>query len=577
MSEANTSNSLPLLAEDALNDAEKKVLEAFRGGWEAGEREVVVHPKGIRTTLGPIGGEPTAEDWQSVILRASFLRSLFLGSYDKFTPRLITISCARIEGKLDLDYCESLFPLSFFWCIFPEGISLQSATVPDLALTKCLIGQVDRHFEFSAPNVKVATDVKLANQFKTFGRVNLIDADIGGELSCVDGNFTKGLNARSSKTGRDVLLSGNFNSDDAVFLVGADIGRHLDCSGGHFKYLYALDLKVGGSVSLCGKFDYSDGGSSMYPCSEFKSTGEVNLSNAVIGGQLYCAHGNFEMGMKAMNLKTGGDVFLGSGYSVDSVGGVDGIFDGKVDLSSADIGGKLSCVGGHFKKDLKACKLKTGGDVLLRTEIKYEVYLPGEGNGSLGPSSEFKSTGEVDLSGANIGGKLSCEGGLFKNGLKIKNLKTGEDVFLSKGFKSNGEVVLFGADISGQLFCIDGHFGKGLEAQNLKTGGSVFLSGGFNSNGEVNLSDADIGKQLDCAGGRFEGGLIVTGLRYQTIELGGDWKKGLAWLRKIEMPEGEFQPYEQLMTVYRRMGYSGWARRIGFELEKKKHEQFSQL
>ena len=489
----------PLLEEGVLYDAEKRVLEAFRKGWEAGEREVVVHPSGkFSTDESAKERKPTAKDWscEDTILRAHFLRSLFLGGYDKFASRVITISCARIEGKLDLDYCESSFPFRFFWCFFPEGISLRAATIPELKLVKCLIDQDRQGFSLSATQVQVTTNVSLNDKFIASGKVLLNGANIGGQLNCDCGYFEEGLDAHRLKTGRDVLLRKGFKSDGRVNLDGANIGGQLVCTGGHFSYL------------------------------------ESDRS---------------EKGLTAQNLKTGEDVLLNKDF----------YSNGEVDLLGANIGGFFVCNGGYFKSGLSAQRLKTGQNVSL-----------GEG---------FKSDGKVDLLGANIGGGLNCEGGCFEEGLIAQNLKTRDDVSLGAGFRS------------------DGTQGKG-----------------FESDGKVDLFGADIGGQFSCAGGHFKGGLIAGGLRYQTIDIGGDWEKVLTWLRKIKMRdadgldyryinfygdgeefstrlreiklqddnlrklkmrEGEFQPYEQLMTVYRRMGHPDWARRIGFELEKKRHKQ----
>ncbi|MDD9827152.1 MAG: hypothetical protein OXU92_02040 [Deltaproteobacteria bacterium] len=451
MSEADTPAPPPLLEEDALNLAEKKVLKAFREGWEDGKRLITAHPDGIEsireiTARGEFTTkEPTAEDWQGAILRADFLRSLFLGSYDKFAPRAVTISCARIEGRLDLDYCESSFPLRFFWCIFPEGISLQSAVIPELALAKCLVGQIGQPSQFFAEYVKVITHMKLSDGFKTFYQVDLNNANIGGQLNCDKGHFEEGLIAQGLKVGKAVFLRGGFKSN------------------------------------------------------------------------------------------------------------------GEVDLNGASIGGQLACDGGHLKKGLMAHNLKTGAGVFL--------------------SSGFESNGKVDLNGANIGGQFSCTGGHFREGLSAQRLKVGEDVFLRKGdnlrFESDCKVDLSGANISGQLTCAGGHFKQGLIAQNLKTGEDMFLCDKFESNGKLDLNGANIGGVLDCTGTHFEKGLVVDGLCYQRIELGGDWKKGVDWLGKMpDSKEGFFpQPYEQLMTAYRRMGHPDWAREIGFELEKKRHER----
>ena len=561
MSEANTPE----------NSAEEQVLKAFREDWEAGARRVIIHPEGIRRLEESLerstAEEPTAKDWEGAVLRANFLRSLFLGSCGKFSPRSVTISCARIEGVLDLSYCGSRFPISFFWCIFPEGISLQAATIPELALTKCLIGQDDQLSQLYAPRMKVTTNVQLSGQFKSFREVNLVGANIGGRLICNGGHFKEGLKALHLETGEDVLLGEGFNSNGDVVLNGANIGRQLICTGGHFKKgLRAQNLKTGEDVHM------REG---------FESHGEVSLLGADIGGQFACVGAHFEKGLEAQNLKTDTDVILsGVAKSNDKVA----LFrsNGKVALIGANIGGQLICTGSHFKEGLRAMNLKTGADVLLGCTFNSNGdVLMFNSNGefdSFNLNDEvtlFKSNGKVDLSGADIGGQLDCTGGHFEGGLTAMHLKTGAGVFLQKGFVSNGKVNMNEADIGGQLSCRGGHLEEGLTALHLKVGADVLLDRRFNSNDDVDLSGADVGGQFSCTDGNFKKGkgLIADGLHYNEIGLGGsgNLEEGLAWLRK--MRGGSLQPYEQLMAVYRRMGEPDWAREIGFELEKKRHEQ----
>jgi len=579
MSETNTPNNPPLLAEDALYDAEKRVLNAFRRGWEDGKREVFVLSYG-------------AVDWQDAILRADFLRSLFLGSYDTFAPRSVIISFAQIEGRLDLDYCEPCFPLEFFECIFPEGISLQSATIPELGLVKCRIYEDKRGVSLSASKMRVISDVSLNNQFRAYGEVNLNGADIGGQLSCAGSHFEKGLTAQNLKTGEDVFLSEKFNSNGKVSLFGANIGGQLVCIEGHFKKgLKANNLKTSADVLLGGDFNSNDKvilfsadigghlycdnghfekgldaqnlktGANVRMRNKFKSNGKVLLSDADIGGGLYCDGGYFGEGLDALNLKTGASMYLSNGFKSN----------GKVVLFGANVGKQLYCDGGYFKEGLEAQKLKTGDDVSLSIHLDfyYEADEPGES--AMYSYSDFESYGEVDLSGANIGRGLYCESGRFEKCLKAQNLKTGADVYLSSVF--NEGVDLSGADIGRGISCGEGRFDKFLKAQNLKTGAGVCLSDQFESTGEMNLSGADIGGELSCNVGHFKERLIADGLHYQNINLGV--KKGLSWLGKMSDPEKEFssQPYEQLMTAYRHMGEPDWAREIGFELEKKRHEQ----
>jgi len=48
-------------------------------------------------------------------------------------------------------------------------------------------------------------------------------------------------------------------------------------------------------------------------------------------------------------------------------------------------------------------------------------------------------------------------------------------------------------------------------------------------------------------------------------------------LRMLWSPEFSPQPYEQLMSVYRRMGHTNWARNVGFQLEKRRSKAFKGL
>jgi len=606
MSEANGPDKSLLRWQEGgeLYEAEERVLKAFREDWKTGEGLVVedgrmifaVPPEGSSAPEKP-AEEHIADDWQGAILRAEFLRDLFLGNYGKFDPRLIEISRAWIEGRLDLDYCESRLPLAFARCIFSDGISLWNAIIPEVQLPGCEVRS-----SLFAQDAKVSSNVYLLGGFKSAGAVDLNGADIGGQLACSGGHFEEGLKAQNLKTGSSVFLRDGFKSAGAVDLNGADIGGQLDCSGGHFEEgLTAQSLKTGRDVFL------SDG---------FKSAGAVVLLGADIGGHLACSGGHFEEGLTAQNLKTGADVFLGDGFKAN----------GEVSLSGADIGGRLSCSGGHFEEGLTAPNLKTGSSVFLRDGFKSAGVVDLNGadiggqlacrgghfeEGLTAPnlktgkdvflSDGFKSAGAVDLNGADIGGQLSCSGGHFEGGLTAQSLKTGSSVFLSDGFKSAGAVDLHGADIGGQLDCSGGHFEEGLKAQNLKTGQSVFLSDGFKSAGAVVLNGADIGGQLDCSGGHFEGGIILNdaevrrvlrlsdlrerpligfadGFRYQAIEFTGDglnWEKGLDWVKAMtKLSNFSPQPYEQLMSVYRRMGHTNWARNIGFALEERRSKEF---
>jgi len=312
------------IQEENLNDAEKRILHAFRHGWKKEDCAVplVVFPGDSSTPEKPTEGQ-SKKDWQGAIFRGSFLRDLFLENYCELDPREIVISRAWIEGELDLGYCESRLPISFENCIFSEGIHLISATIPGLRLAGCEICNLKnsrlKDTAINAMHVKVATAVFLCTKFKAKGAVRLNGANIGGQLDCRNGQFEKELRAQNLKTSSNVFLNGGFKAKGAVWLNGANIGGQLDCRKGHFEHfekgLRAQNLKTSSDVFL-GK--------------EFKAMGEVLLYGADISGELDCGGGQFENGISAQYMSVK-DAFILYGADIK----------GKVSLDNAKVGGEF--------------------------------------------------------------------------------------------------------------------------------------------------------------------------------------------------------------------------------------------
>ena len=452
----NAPNPRLSIQEQDLNDAEKKVLHAFRYGWKE-KNSTAPH---IVSMGGGTSEGQSKKDWQGATLRGEFLRDLFLENYCKLDPREILIACAWIQGKLDLSHCESRLPVSFTNCVFSEGVWLVGATIPSLILMKCYV-----------------CDTK----------------DVGRKSAAIN----------------------------------------------------AMYMKVTANVSL------NEG---------FKAKGTVMLDGANIGGQLSCRGGYFEKGISAQNLKARGEVLLDKKFQAKE----------KVQLNNADIGGQLGCSGGYFEKGLHVQGLVTGKTVFL--------------------DEGFYAGGEVWMNGANIGGQLSCRGGYFKKGLTAQSVKTGESIFLNKEnkaggevhiFKSDGQVRLNGADAGGPLICSGGHFENGIDAKHMSVKSALFLDGA-DIKGHVSLDGTEVGGEFrNMRNWSSDNSCSADGFRYQKIKNNddgnNDWKAGLDWLKHLQKSdEGNFspQPYQQLMKVYRSMGHTNWARKIGFELEKSRSKKF---
>lgn len=245
---------------------------------------------------------------------------------------------------------------------------------------------------------------------------------------------------------------------------------------------------------------------SVYLNKDFLAEDEVRLLDANIGGSLYCEKSKFlcSSGL-ALNLDQStieGNVFLSDGF----------IANGAVQLSGSKIDGILDCEGGKFTESnnikcaLLADKIKTNNDVRL--------------------DNNFFASGQVNLSGANIGGDLICKGGKFHNPDKesiiADRMNVNGRVLLNNGFSAHGEVRLLGASIKINLNCENGEFNNpdriALSADTLTTGGNVNLKR-IAATGEVRLSGAKIGGDLTCASGNFHNSsgsaLIVDGAKVE--------------------------------------------------------------
>jgi len=422
-------------------------------------------------------------------ISGDFLRGLFLGKYDKNADyRGTCIANAVVSDALNMEFCETKFPVRFHNCSFVREIKLQKLVCPELDFRGCtLIG------EFDARMVKVDGSMNMKKVSAT-ATVSLANADIGGQLVCTGGSFQNkegyAFYAPDIKVAVDVFLNDGFVAVGEMNLAGADIGRQLVCTGGNFwnnggNAINAQSIRAG---SMLLNSDSSN--------KQFKAEGTVWLAGADISRQLNCTGGNFhnkgKIAINAENIKASGGVVLNDGFNAE----------GAVWLVGAEIGGQFVCAGGSFQNEgghaINAQSIKSTESVFLCTNA---------------PHGEFKAVGEVSLAGAEIGGQFNCTGGSFKNegrvALNVQNIKVTSDTILCDGFKAEGMVNLSGAEIGGQFNCTGGSFQSknkenyAINAQHIKVA-DVFLREGFKAEGAVILSNADIRGQLVCWGGSFQ-------------------------------------------------------------------------
>jgi hypothetical protein len=259
-------------------------------------------------------------------------------------------------------------------------------------------------------------------------------------------------------------------------------------------------------------------------------------------------------------------VFLHDGFTAE----------GEVRLVGATIGGSLSCVGGSFTNPnghaLNAENVKVTGHVLL-----------GDG---------FTADGELSLSGATIGGQLECVGGSFTNpggyGLNAENVEVTASVFLRDGFTAKGQVNLSGTTIGGHLDCAGGRFtapgrfGLRLEEAPI-TGAMIWLPAALAPSTGIDLTAASVGLlQDDITKWPNDGMLLLDRFKYTGFtqerdnpDLGANVgvKRRIAWIESTESFHS--QPYEKLAEVYRSVGKTSEARRVGIAREKRRTNDLS--
>lgn len=153
------------------------------------------------------------------------------------------------------------------------------------------------------------------------------------------------------------------------------------------------------------------------------------------------------------------------------------------------------------------------------------------------------------------------------------------NVWLNDGFQAHGPVDLSGATIGGQLSCVRGTFsnehGDAFAAQNARVS-EIFLWRDVTvDKGSVRVTGMDVAALTDDdkswpAGGR----LMMDGFTYGRFVY-GDTSAGvrLAWLEKHSSNEFQPQPYQQLAKVMGDMGHRYDRSRVLMTMERKMRAQ----
>ncbi|WP_299554188.1 hypothetical protein [uncultured Tateyamaria sp.] len=327
----------------------------------------------------------------------------------------------------------------------------------------------------------------------------------------------------------------------------------FNLSGSHLNGLFAQGAKIEGSVFL----------------RDTSNSDTIRLNSSTIGGQLAC---------EGAELTATKDVALT--FHSAEIGGTTTLQNvqatGTVDLRGATIGGTLVCVGAFVKSQsaysVIASDAQIDGGVILHPrsqEDKGVVQTP------------FRSTGEIQLNGATIGG-------LYAQQTTLVATSTGQSLSLGgatvngsvrlDGCSTTGEILLAGSRISGRLTCerlkLRNDNGHAFNGQAMRVEHSFVWKKVEHHSGAVSLNGAHV-TELDDHPDNWPNSdrLFLDGFTYDRIK--GTVSTSPArmdWLKSGSYFGDEFrpQPYSQYAKFLRDTGHDEDARHVLYTRERKR-------
>ena len=206
----------------------------------------------------------------------------------KLVPsRGVWLRGVHIQGKIDLYRCDVPFSLTFYDCLFDDGLNISHAKLEELDIRNCCSAAIQ------ARGVQIAENVYLLTTC-VFGGLDFIDAQIGGDFDFTGGLAFHGIVARrlkkngialnfhDAKIGGDVKLSDKFRASARCGSSAPHIGRSFLLPDGKFESgggQSAIDAR---SAHVASNVSFTSG---------FRAEGGVDMRRAHIGGDLDCDGG----------------------------------------------------------------------------------------------------------------------------------------------------------------------------------------------------------------------------------------------------------------------------------------------
>jgi hypothetical protein len=212
-----------------------KVQEEWKPGdpLEPPEQQLLHHAEaGTRLDLagdGPVDHQ-AMDGWDAArTVRAAVMRHLLVEPEWSLHSKGVRLRGARISGRLDLESTEVRCPLLLEDCYFdsPELLTLDCATASRIVLARCRVAG-----GLAAGLLVVTKELDLSGSAFE-GAVQLLGADIAGQLNCQGAQLTgkdsdgNALVGHGMTVGGHVFLDDGFTAAGAVSIAAARIGGSL--------------------------------------------------------------------------------------------------------------------------------------------------------------------------------------------------------------------------------------------------------------------------------------------------------------------------------------------------------------
>ena len=358
--------------------------------------------------------------------------------------------------------------------------------------------------------------------------VSLPGARIDGAVNLSASRFEREVQASGLYTKESVWLTGSVFLQK-VDLIAVEIGDDLIADSTVFHHNLDLNsLRTGYGALL----------------TTASVGGALRLWNARIGTLLDFRGTRFDGIVDLGGVRTGADVYLDCATYAE-----------QLRLSAMDVGGTLHLNSSTIEGDVQADGLRSRGSVFLgRNPDRKEAFRSEDcrvrfaGPGFNRARTHSVVEGETSFIEVRIGGTVEMSGVSLGKTLFLGARIDGS--FNARGARFTGPLDLGGAQIGGALSLEEAHFAE-----------QLFLNG------------ANIGSDMTIGGGHLPSEVGIIGLRFDRIfwpsapdrtRTGEQWAEFLQ-LQKPYAP----QPYQQLASALRRMGYSDDATAILYHNSKR--------